>query len=182
MAGYAKKSWLYCGFFIMSIISGVITTGAVALLCAVIWGYVLPFELNTLALSAIVMVSSWVLLIGGRYKMLDNLIKWIIVALTIATVVAVVIAAGKPSVMISDFIEPSPWSLGALSFVIALMGFMPAPLGFSVVTSLWTAEKIRTDHTSRYQGMADFNVGYLVSTVLALFFLALGVFLQYGSS
>lgn len=182
VVGYARKSRLYLWiFFVMSIISSVITTGAVALLCAVILGHILPFELDTLVLSAIVMVSSWVLLIGGRYKMLDSLTKWIIAALTIATVAAVAIAAGKPPVMTPDFIEPSPWNLAALGFVVALMGFMPAPLEFSVITSVWTAEKIRTDHTSRYQGMVDFNVGYMVSTVLALFFLALGVFVQYGS-
>lgn len=182
VVGYARKSRLYLWiFFVMSIISSVITTGAVALLCAVILGHILPFELDTLVLSAIVMVSSWVLLIGGRYKMLDSLTKWIIAALTIATVAAVAIAAGKPPVMTPDFIELSPWNLAALGFVVALMGFMPAPLEFSVITSVWTAEKIRTDHTSRYQGMVDFNVGYMVSTVLALFFLALGVFVQYGS-
>lgn len=182
VAGYAKKSRLYLWiFFVMNIISSIITTGAVSLLCAVILGYILPFEMSTLVLSAIVMLSSWVLLIGGRYQMLDNITKWIILALTIATVAAVAIAAGKPSVMTPDFVEPSPWNLAALGFVVALMGFMPAPLEFSVITSVWTAKKIRTDHTSRYQGMVDLNVGYLTSTILALFFLALGVFVQYGS-
>ncbi|MFA9485301.1 MULTISPECIES: NRAMP family divalent metal transporter [unclassified Moraxella] len=182
VVGYAKKSRLYLlVFFVMNTISSVITTGAVSLLCAVILGYILPFETNTLVLSAIVMSSSWVLLIGGRYKVLDNLTKWIMAALTIATVVAVIIAASKASVVALDFIEPSPWNLSALGFVVALMGFMPAPLEFSVITSVWTAKKISTDNTSRYQGMVDLNVGYLTSVVLALFFLALGVFVQYGS-
>ncbi|WP_418001289.1 NRAMP family divalent metal transporter [Moraxella haemolytica] len=182
VVGYAKKSRLYLlVFFVMNTISSVITTGAVSLLCAVILGYILPFETNTLVLSAIVMSSSWVLLIGGRYKVLDNLTKWIMAALTIATVVAVIIAASKASVVAPDFIEPSPWNLSALGFVVALMGFMPAPLEFSVITSVWTAKKISTDNTSRYQGMVDLNVGYLTSVVLALFFLALGVFVQYGS-
>lgn len=182
VAGYAKKSRVYLWvFFILCIISGVISTGAVALLCAVILGHMLPLEMNTMTLSAIVMISSWVLLIAGHYKALDNITKWIIAALTIATIIAVFIAAGKPSVVTPDFIEASPWNLAALGFIIALMGWMPAPLEFSAITSVWTAKKIKTDHTSRYQGMIDFNVGYLVSAVLALFFLALGVFVQYGS-
>lgn len=42
-------------------------------------------------------------------------------------------------------------------------------------------QKIRTDHTNRFQGMVDFNVGYFTSAILALFFLALGVFVQYGT-
>lgn len=182
VTGYAKKSRVYLwAFFILCIISGVISTGAVALLCAVILGFILPVKLNTLVLSAIVMISSWVLLIAGHYKVLDNITKWIIVALTAATIAAVCVAGVSPSQVSPEFIAASPWNLAALGFIIALMGWMPAPLEFSAITSVWTAKKIRTDHTSRYQGMVDFNVGYLTSAVLALFFLALGVFVQYGT-
>ena len=127
----------------------------------------LPFELNTLALAAIVMFSSWLLLFAGHYKLLDDVSKWIIVALTVATIAAVFVAMGKPAVMAPDFVPASPWNLAALEF--------------SAITSVWTAKKIRTDHTNRYQGMIDFNVGYLTSAILALFFLALGVFVQYGT-
>lgn len=182
VAGYAKKSKLYLwAFFILCIISGTISTGAVALLCAVILNFILPFELTTLQSSAIVMVTAWILLIAGHYKVLDNISKWIIAALTVATIIAVFIAVGSPKEIAPDFIEASPWNLAALGFIIALMGWMPAPLEFSAITSVWTAKKIRTDHTSRYQGMTDFNVGYWTSAILALFFLALGVFVQYGT-
>lgn len=182
VVGYAKKSRAYLWiFFILCIMSGIISTGAVALLCAVILGHLLPFELGTLPLAAGVMIASWVLLVAGHYKVLDNITKWIIMALTVATIAAVAVAVGKPPVMQPDSIEASPWNLATLGFIIALMGWMPAPLEFSAITSVWTSKKIRTDYTSRYQGMVDFNVGYMTSAILALFFLALGVFVQYGS-
>lgn len=182
VVGYAKKSRAYLWiFFILCIMSGIISTGAVALLCAVILGHLFPFELGTLPLAAGVMIASWVLLVAGHYKVLDNITKWIIMALTVATIAAVAVAVGKPPVMQPDSIEASPWNLATLGFIIALMGWMPAPLEFSAITSVWTSKKIRTDHTSRYQGMVDFNVGYMTSAILALFFLALGVFVQYGS-
>lgn len=182
VVGYAKKSRAYLWtFFILCIMSGIISTGAVALLCAVILGHLLPFELGTLPLAAGVMIASWVLLVAGHYKVLDNITKWIIMALTVATIAAVAVAVGKPPVMQPDSIEASPWNLATLGFIIALMGWMPAPLEFSAITSVWTSKKIRTDHTSRHQGMVDFNVGYMTSAILALFFLALGVFVQYGS-
>ncbi|OOR87309.1 hypothetical protein B0181_10445 [Moraxella caviae] len=182
VAGYAEKSRAYLWvFFVLCIVTGIISTGAVALLCAVILGYMLPFELSTLTLSAIVMAAAWLILIAGHYKALDGITKWIIASLTVATIAAVFVAAGKPAVAAPDFIEASPWNLAALGFIIALMGWMPAPLEFSAITSVWTSKKIRTDHTSRFQGMVDFNVGYLTSAILALFFLALGVFVQYGS-
>ena len=182
VAGYAKKSKAYLwAFFGLSVVSGVITTGAVALLCATILGFILPFELNPLILSVIVMTVSWGLLIAGHYKVLDNISKWIILALTVATIAAVIIAGMSPKEVAPDFVPMSPWNLASLGFIIALMGWMPAPLEFSVITSVWTSKKIRTDHTSHFQGVVDFNVGYFTSAILALFFLTLGVFVQYGT-
>lgn len=182
IVGYAKKSraylWIY---FLLSIISGVISTGAVALLCAVILGYLLPFELSGLSLSVIVMFSSWLLLIAGHFKLLDGLNKFIVAGLTLTTIIAVFIAAGKPASVSPDFVAMSPWTAVGLAFIVQLMGWMPAPLEFSAITSVWTAKKINTDHTTYRQGLIDFNVGYITSAILALFFLALGVFVQYGT-
>lgn len=184
IAGYAKKSTAYLWvYFILSVLSAVISTGAVALIAAVILGFMLPASLNlsTLTLSIIVMAVSWGFLIGGHFRLLDKLTKWIIISLTAATIAAVIIAAGKPTVMAPDFIAASPWNLATLGFIVALMGWMPAPLEFAAITSMWTSAKMKTDGTNHKQGLLDFNVGYLISAILALFFLALGVFVQYGS-
>ena len=184
IAGYAKKSKVYLWvYFILSILSAVISTGAVALLAAVILGFMMPagVELSTLVLSIIVMGVSWVFLIAGHYKLLDGVTKWIIIALTITTIAAVIIAAGKPAVMTADFVATSPWNMATLGFIVALMGWMPAPLEFAAITSMWTSAKVKADHTTHRQGLIDFNVGYATSTILAFFFLALGVYVQYGS-
>ena len=184
IAGYFKKSKIYLWiYFVLSVLSAVISTGAVALLAAVILGFMLPasVELSTMTLSMVVMGVSWVFLIAGHYKLLDGLTKWIIIALTIATIAAVIIAAGKPTVMMPDFVASSPWNLATLGFIVALMGWMPAPLEFAAITSMWTSAKVKADHTTHRQGLLDFNVGYATSAILALFFLALGVFVQYGS-
>lgn len=181
IAGYAKKSKFYLwAFFILSMISGMISTGAVVLLTAVILSYMLPFELSTVVLSAVMVVTSWALLIFGHFRMLDNVTKWIIILLTVTTILAVIIAGAKAPPA-HDFVAVSPFNMAGLSFVIALMGWMPTPLEFSVISSVWTAKKIRDDHPTHEQGLLDFNVGYLSSAILALFFLALGVFVQYGT-
>lgn len=182
--GYYKKSKIYLWvYFILSILSAVISTGAVALLAAVILGFMLPagIEISNTMLAVIVMGVSWVFLIAGHYKMLDGVTKIIMISLTITTIIAVVIAAGKPTVMTADFIATSPWNLATLGFIVALMGWMPAPLEFAAITSMWTSAKVKADHTTHKQGLLDFNVGYATSAILALFFLALGVFVQYGS-
>ena len=184
IAGYAKRSkaylWIY---FILSILSAVISTGAVTLLAAVILGFMLPASvgLSSIALAVIIVAVCWFFLIAGHYKLLDGVTKWIMIALVSATVLAVMIAAGKPTVMVADFVPASPWNLATLGFIVALMGWMPAPLEFAAITSMWTSAKRKADNTTHRQGLLDFNVGFLVSAILALFFLALGVFVQYGS-
>lgn len=184
VAGYARKSKLYLwAFFILSLAASVISTGAVALLAAVILGFMLPesWGLSTTQLSLIVMSVSWLFLILGHYKMLDKVTKWIMVALTMATLIAVIIAAGKPTAMSADFVATSPWNMATLGFIVALMGWMPAPLEFSAINSMWISAKVENDHTTQRQGLIDFNVGFISTSLLALLFLALGVFVQYGT-
>lgn len=182
IAGYAKKSrvylWLFC---ILCICSGIISTGAVALLTATILGYMVPIGLSPIMLSVVVMLVSWFMLVAGHFKLLDNLTKWIIISLTATTILAVFVAGFRAMPPVPDFVPTSPWNWAGLGFIIALMGWMPTPLEFSVISSVWTARKIKEDNPTREQGLLDFNVGYMTSAILALFFLALGVFVQYGT-
>lgn len=142
IAGYAKKSKFYLwAFFILSMISGMISTGAVVLLTAVILSYMLPFEPSTVVLSAVMVVASWTLLIFGHFRMLDNVTKWIIILLTVTTILAVIIAGVKAPPPAHDFVAVSPFNMAGLSFIIALMGWMPTPLEFSVISSVWTSKK-----------------------------------------
>lgn len=183
IAGYAKKSKIYLWiYFILSIFSAVISVGAVALLAGVILVVTLgDLGLTPVSATVAVCIASWLFLIVGKYSVLDKVTKIIMVILTLMTVVAVFIAASKPSVMVTGFVEPSPWNFATLGFIVALMGWMPAPLEFSAISSMWITKKIKEDNTSYKQGLLDFNVGFIASVILALFFLALGVFVQYGS-
>ena len=80
------------------------------------------------------MVASCVLiLLMGRYKALDRLSKIIVISLSITTIAAVAIAVNKGMQMQEGFIEPSPWNLAALGFIIALMGWMPAPIEIAAI-------------------------------------------------
>ena len=129
-----------------------------------------------------VLAVTLLVLLAGKYSALDGLSKFIMIALTASTVAAVAIAAangGAPRA--PDFIEASPWNMAALGFIIALMGWMPAPIEFSAINSLWVAVKRKLDHVSYQDGLFDFNVGYIGSALLALVFLAVGALVQYGT-
>ena len=77
MAGYAKISRIYLWAFLSY-------ASFQVLLAQVLWHYYVRsfwgkfclWELSTLELSCIVMVTSGILLVAGHYRLLDGLTKW----------------------------------------------------------------------------------------------------------
>ena len=182
LEGYAEKSRVYLWvFFVLNLFATVINTAAVSMLCAAILSCVLPGEWSMNALSVAVLASAVLMLLVGPYRTVDAMSKIIMISLTITTVAAVAVAASKGAQMQPDFIEPNPWNLGALAFIVALMGWMPAPIEISAINSLWVSAKRKLEKVSYEDGLFDFNVGYISTAILALVFLALGALVQYGS-
>lgn len=182
--GYARigRGYLWV-FFLLCAVSAVISTAGVGLLSVVILGSMLPagFALSGPVLASAMMLVIWVLLVAGHYKALDGVTKLIVVGLTVATVAATFIAAGKGSNMQSGFVQPSPWNLATLPFLVSLVGWMPAPIEISAVNSMWIRAKQQVDPANYADTIFDFNVGYFTSAVLALFFVAMGALVQYGN-
>jgi Mn2+/Fe2+ NRAMP family transporter len=73
--------------------------------------------------------------------------------------------------------------LAGVSFLLALMGWMPAPIDVSVWPSLWSLErKKQTGHTPTVkESLIDFHIGYLSTGVLALAFVGLGSLVMCGT-
>ncbi|MGT2960194.1 NRAMP family divalent metal transporter [Streptococcus caballi] len=182
--GYSEKGkgylWL---FFIMNIFSAIVNTAGVGILCAAILYNIFPdgFGLNISQLTTIIIVIIWAMILIGGYKFLDGLAKWVMTALTIATVAAVVIALFKHREYAPNFEAPTPWRMAALPFIVSLMGWMPAPIEISAINSMWSVEKQKTVKMSEADGIFDFNVGYIGTAILALIFCALGALIQFGS-
>ncbi|OOS00678.1 hypothetical protein B0186_05720 [Canicola haemoglobinophilus] len=185
LEGYRQKGRGYLWvFFLLNVFATVINTAAVGLLCAAILTFVLPISVPVPTLSLIVIGVSLLILLFGQYRLLDNLSKLIMIALTVTTVSAVVIALmrnGINGVATQDYISQNPWSLSALAFIVALMGWMPAPIEISAINSMWVVAKRRISKVSYEDGIWDFNVGYIGTAILAIVFLALGALVQFGS-
>ncbi len=182
--GYAHRGRVYLWvFFVLAALSSVVSTAGVALLCTVILSYLLPasWGLSVPVLATALIVLTWLLLVGGHYKALDGVTKVILVVLAFSTVAAVIMAASQGAVRQPDFVAPSPWNLATLPFLVAVVGWMPAPIEISALNSLWVKAKAEDRTVATKDVLFDFNTGYIVSTVLAVFFVALGVFVQYGS-
>ena len=121
-----------------------------------------------------------IILLLGKYKVLDSLMKVIIIFLTISTLVAVAMAINPETT--KNFTQIIPDDSLSITFLIAFMGWMPAPLDISVWHSVWTVEKKKINPTiTQKQSKFDFNVGYVTTTILAIGFLALGALVMFDS-
>ncbi|MBE6164962.1 MAG: divalent metal cation transporter [Streptococcus gallolyticus] len=182
--GYAEKGkgWLAI-FLVLNIFSAIVNTAGVGILCAAILYNIFPngFGLSISQLTTIIIVIIWAMLLIGGYKFLDSLAKWVMTALTIATVVAVVIALFKHREYAPDFEAPTPWRMAALPFIVSLMGWMPCPIEISAINSMWSVEKRKQVKMSEADAIFDFNTGYIGTAILALIFCSLGALIQFGS-
>ena len=133
------------------------------------------------AWTVIIIFVCLTLLIVGKYKLLDNLMKVIIIILTITTVLAVSLALINNTEPVS-FNQILPKNSIEIAFLIAFMGWMPAPLDISVINSLWVVEKKKDLKTfSPKSAIFDFNVGYISTIVLGIGFLLLGALVMFNS-
>lgn len=188
LEGYRKKGRVYLGvFFILNVFAAMVNTAAVSIICAAILKFIfmaigVTFAISIPLASTLVIAITWGILILGQYRFLDSLSKGIMIALTISTVSTVIIAAIKGGTpMAPDFVTPDPWTLASLGFIVALMGWMPAPIEISALNSMWVVAKRRLNPVSFEDRIFDFNVGYIGTAILALVFLALGALVQYGT-
>ncbi|MBJ2176355.1 Nramp family divalent metal transporter [Aureibaculum sp. A20] len=132
--------------------------------------------------SIIITLICLTTLLIGKYKLLDNLIKVIIVILTVSTLIAVGVAIFNTNNAVS-FTQIIPKGALEISFLITFLGWMPAPLDISTWHSLWALEK-QKDGVQSYntkQSIFDFNIGYIGTTILAFCFLGLGALVMYQS-
>lgn len=184
LEGYAGKGRLYLYLFLVfNFFATIINIAGGTLLSAVLLGMLLPFNLPLNILNAATLASFLILLFSRQYQSLDKISKWIMFSLSIITLLALLMAFNKgPAAPTPDFTVTSPWTITAIPFFAALMGWMPAPMELSVSSSMWVIEKNRLNPDYRPKSMIDFNTSYILTIVLALMFMALGALVQYGKT
>ncbi|HMS02356.1 MAG TPA: Nramp family divalent metal transporter [Gemmatimonadaceae bacterium] len=182
--GYRRMGPVFLYAFLL--LAAITAVGSIAGVTFVTAGLVQQFAAGAIppvATSVGVMLVCVVLLVSGHYKALDTSMKVIMAVLVVATVVSVIASLSHGAVAPPDFVSPSPWTMSALPFLIALMGWMPAPIEISVFQSLWIQAKDQASgrRTTREEAHFDFNFGYILTIVLAILFVALGALVMHGS-
>ncbi|WP_415230845.1 NRAMP family divalent metal transporter [Psychromonas sp.] len=183
IAGYGKMGRGYLWLFtILTAISSVINTAALAIFSASLLGIFLPFDLSLSVLSGIVIIACLAILLRGHFNALEGLAKIIMGVLTVTTLIAVVVAANQVQAVPADFTSPSPWTIASIGFIVITMGWMPAPIEISCLTSLWLKRQRQTIKVTNQSALFDFNVGYIITALLAIAFLALGALVLHGQT
>ena len=132
--------------------------------------------------SLLITILSISVLLIGKYKLLDNLMKYVILILTLSTLIAVIVAITKNDQAFT-FTQVFPKETVEIYFLIAFLGWMPAPLDISIWQSIWSLEKEKTvlKKTTTKQAIFDFNIGYVGTIFLAICFIILGALVMYGT-
>ena len=183
LSGYYKLSKLILvTYFLISLATMFSIQTAVTIVTAgianSITGEIISVEIWTVLITLICSL----ILVKGKYKVLDKIIKYIIIVLAISTVAATLIA-GLEFNSDLNFSQIFPSDSTSIVFLIAFMGWMPAPLDVSVWHSIWSLEKKKTlKNYNLKNSMFDFNVGYVGTALLGVCFIALGYFVMYGSN
>lgn len=121
------------------------------------------------------------LLLVGKYALLDKMMKIIIIILSVSTLFAV-ITAFYNSEASADWTQILPKTDAEIIFLIAFMGWMPAPLDVSIWHSLWAIQKKKELKVfSPKTVLMDFNIGYMGTIVLGIGFLMLGGLVMLGT-
>lgn len=131
--------------------------------------------------TIIILLICLFILFLGKYRTLDKLIKVIIITLTISTLLAVSFAYTEFTLPLS-IVQIFPENTTEIAFLIAFMGWMPAPLDISVWHSIWAVEKRKDEGSfTPKEALLDFNVGYIGAILLGVAFVCLGYFVMFQS-
>ena len=183
LRGYNKLGkWTMYVFVLVTLGSMFTVQAAVTIVTAGLAIGIFGLTSKTIIWVGIILALCLLLLSRGQYSLLDNAMKIIILVLTISTIFAVIFAIGRGNTAI-EFTPSFPVEAAGITFLIALMGWMPAPIDLSVWHSLWAIEKQKAteEDFNLKSSLLDFRVGYLGTIILAFCFLLLGALVMFGS-
>lgn len=183
LEGYKKLGkGVLVAYFVLNIATMFTIQAAVTVVTAGLAVNLFGLSDNLVVWSIVITLVSLLILVIGRYKLLDKLMKLIIVALSISTLLAVAFALDHNSEPVK-LLQILPESALEVSFLIAFLGWMPAPLDISIWHSIWSVEKekVSLSKIPVQQSLFDFNVGYVGALFLGVCFLVLGALVMYPS-
>lgn len=182
-AYYDAGKWILALFFIVSVLSMFPVQAALTMVTAGLLNYVFHSDMSAASMSTILVVFTMFFFIAGRFQLLDKMMKIIILLLTLSTIIAVVSALGIPDHTTTETTPFDLFNKKHLLFLIAFIGWMPAPIDIVVWTSLWSQSKFQEmkEKPDLRSVLIEFRIGFFGTMFIAAAFLALGALVMHGT-
>lgn len=139
-------------------------------------------DISIVALGLFAFIS--IVLIIGRYRLLEVSLKLVVSILFIALVVTTFLVINKGQIAtLPNFKGPELFNEVGILFLIGLVGWMPTAVEASGWVSMWSLEKLKSmdRKPSLKEALQEFNLGYFLTALLAVFFLIIGTMTLYGT-
>lgn len=185
ISAYKKQgNWALSIFFFIICFSMFFVTGAIGAVTAGLISISFGLEIPQWIVYCSVMSFTALILIIGKYKVLEILIKIISVILLLSvSIIFVAILIKGPLQPNLNFEADSIFYGPGLALLISLIGWMPNGMEGSAMYSVWVLEnsKVDKEETNLKNALFDFRFGYVIVALLAFMFLIIGIYASYGS-
>ncbi len=181
--GYSRLGkWAVILYGVITISTMFFLMTAVTVVTAGLFKNVFNSELSIVWWSSIILIALAGIIALKKYSIIDSIVKFIIVLLAIATIIAVVSAFTKGYNPSPEHINNFDFKLD-IAFLLALIGWMPTAIDVSVWHSVWSiAKRKETGYAPKLkEALLDFKIGYIGTVILSLGFLSLGAIIMYGT-
>jgi Mn2+/Fe2+ NRAMP family transporter len=179
--GYKKLgNYALIIYIAMTLLTMFAIQAAVTIVTAGLMENIIGLGFSASVWSVILLVICGLVLMFDNYQLLNRLVKYIILILTVATVVSLALSQSPVNIIAVE--TRFVWgNQSDLFFLVALVGWMPAPIDIAVWHSGWSKENNKTagKRVTFKQQLLDFNIGYIGTALLAICFLGLGARVMY---
>lgn len=182
--GYKRLGkWMLWMYFALTIGSMFFVSAAVGAVTSGFMQNLFGLTDYGLVVTIILFLGCALILMLGKYGILDSMVKVIGAVLLLSTLLAFILALIQGPEVKEVARQPQIWSDTTIPFIIALMGWMPTAVDLSAWNSLWTVERMEQTgyRPTLKETLIDFNFGYIVSAVLSICFLTLGAYMLFGT-
>ncbi len=170
-------------FLLMTVLTAHIVIAAITLVSAGLLANLLGVSVPIWALAAMLLVLATCVLWFSNASRLSAWLKWVVLSLSLATILCVFLRASDIWNLVANASWGSfQWNRAKdFAFLVAFLGWMPAPMDITVWQSCWIAESQSQKQSPRQQNQ-DFNVGYWGTAVMAILFVLLGAVVFQGAN
>lgn len=179
--GYERLGrWILYLFFFIQLFEFTFGIAGVAVVTAGLVKSVFVLEVGDIPMAIGLTIACVAVLAVGRYALLEDISKLLVVTFSVGTVLAALVAVIGIDPGGAELSAPLTLDAPTILFLVAVAGWMPTGTAGSVSISLWVKAKQQRERRaiSLREAEFDFNLGYFAAIFTAVCFVTLGAYVM----